>query len=161
LHRVSRDWAERVRTYFSDARRHATDRLEFWQIRIAHMPAAIPAASAIFVFIFAALLLLQPRVRQRLRTLWHLRVAQGSAMTPHLATIQYSEMLRLLARRGIRKAPAQTPFEFAASLPDGNLAAPVQELTTMYQAARFGGHATDPRRASSLLNNIQSFLRSQ
>ncbi|MGD0907842.1 MAG: DUF3488 and transglutaminase-like domain-containing protein [Candidatus Acidiferrales bacterium] len=161
LHRVSRDWAERVRTYFTDQRRRATDRLEFWQIRIARMPSVLPATFAILVFIFAALLLLQPRVRQRLRTLWHLRVARGDAMTPHLATIQYNEMLRLLARRGIRKAPAQTPFEFAASLPDGNLAVPVRELTTMYQAARFGGQATDLRQASSLLNHIQSFLRSR
>jgi hypothetical protein len=135
--------------------------LEFWQIRIARMPSVLPATFAILVFIFAALLLLQPRVRQRLRTLWHLRVARGDAMTPHLATIQYNEMLRLLARRGIRKAPAQTPFEFAASLPDGNLAVPVRELTTMYQAARFGGQATDLRQASSLLNHIQSFLRSR
>ena len=69
-------------------------------------------------------------------------------MTPHLATLQYNEMLRLLARRGIRKAPGQTPLEFATSLPDGNLAAPVHELTGMYQAARFGGQTADARQAS-------------
>jgi hypothetical protein len=80
-------------------------------------------------------------------------------MTPHLATLQYNEMLRLLERRGIRKAPGQTPLEFATSLPDGNLAGPVRELTTMYHAARFGGQASDPRRATSLLTRIQSFLR--
>jgi hypothetical protein len=125
------------------------------------MPSAIPATSAVLVFIFTVLVLLQPRVRQRLQMLWHLRVARAATMTPHLATIQYHEMLRLLARKGIRKRAAQTPFEFAASLPDGNLAAPVQELTTMYQAARFGGQATDVRQASSLLNNIQSFLRTK
>ncbi len=34
------------------------------------------------------------------------------------------------------------------------------ELTEIYQAARFGGQATDPRQASSLLSNIQSALRS-
>jgi hypothetical protein len=80
-------------------------------------------------------------------------------MTPHLATLQYNEMLRLLARSGIRKSPGQTPIEFATSLPDGNLATPVHELTTMYQAARFGGLPTDPRVASSLLDRIQTFLR--
>ena len=80
-------------------------------------------------------------------------------MTPHLATIQYNEMLRLLAGRGIRKGPCQTPLEFASSLPDSNLAAPVQELTTMYQASRFGGQTADARRATSILTQIQSFPR--
>ena len=80
-------------------------------------------------------------------------------MTPHLATIQYSEMLRLLARRGIRKTPAQTPLEFAASVPDVTLAGPVRELTAVYHAARFGGQPADPRRASSLLSRIQSLVR--
>jgi len=75
--------------------------------------------------------------------------------------MQYNEMLRLLAQQGIRKAPAQTPFEFATSLPDSNLATPVWELTDMYQAARFGGLTSDPRRASSLLRNIQAFFRSR
>ena len=105
------------------------------------------------------MLFLHPRVRQRLVTLWHLRVAPSGEMTPHLATIQYNEMLRLLAGRGIRKRPSQTPLEFAVSLPDANLAAPVQELTTMYQASRFGGQTADARRASSILNLIQSSLR--
>jgi hypothetical protein len=91
--------------------------------------------------------------------LWHLRISTPAAMTPHLATLQYNEMLRILARRGIRKAPGQTPLEFAASLPDGNLAPPVHELTAMYHAARFGGQASDSRRASSLLDSIQSFIR--
>jgi hypothetical protein len=93
-------------------------------------------------------------------TLWHLRISTASAMTPHLATIQYNEMLRLLSRGGIRKAPGQTPVEFASSLPDGNLAEPVQELTTMYQEARFGGQTSDPQRASSLLTVIQTHVQS-
>ena len=94
-------------------------------------------------------------------TLWHLRVSSAVAMTPHLATLQYNEMLRLLARRGIRKAPEQTPVEFAASLPDENLTAPVNQLTGMYQAARFGGQASDPRHSSSLLNRIRTLLQTR
>ena len=113
----------------------------------------------IFGTLFIGFLLLQPGIRQRLMTLWHLRISPASAMTPHLATLQYNEMLRLLARRGIRKAPGQTPQEFATSLPDANLSAPVHELTGMYQAARFGGQTANPRQASSLLNRIQTLLR--
>ena len=47
-------------------------------------------------------------------------------------------MLRLLARRGYRKADSITPLEFAASIPQSGLATPVGRLTEIYQAARFG-----------------------
>jgi len=145
LQRVSRDWTERLRKSFADARRLATDRLELWQSRAIHTAGFLPASFAILAGLSIFVLLLQPNVRQRLMTLWHLRVSTSTAMTPHLATLQYNEMLRLLSRRGIRKAPGQTPLEFAGSVPDGNLAEPVHELTAMYHAARFGGQASDPR----------------
>jgi hypothetical protein len=163
LRSVSRDWTGWLKKTFANAKHYATDRLETWQARATHSAAFPPAALAILFALCIAVLFLQPKIRQRLVTLWHLRISPTSAMTPHLATIQYNEMLRLLARRGIRKKPAQTPLEFATSLPDGNLATPVRELTTMYHAARFGGQVSDPRRASSLLTiiqtRIQSFIR--
>jgi protein-glutamine gamma-glutamyltransferase len=161
LHRVSRDWTERLTTAFSDMRRAAISRMERWQSQLVYKPTLVPAILAILGMLFAFVVLLRPEVRRRLVALWHLRVvAASSAMTPHLATLQYNEMLRLLARRGLRKPPGQTPFEFAASFPEKTLSGPVIELTEIYQAARFGGQPTDPRRASSLLNRIQSALRS-
>ncbi len=163
LQRVSRDWTEQLRRKFADARREATDWLEAWQARALHTAAFLPTSFAIISALCIFVILLQPGVRQRLMTLWHLRIATASAMTPHLATIQYNEMLRVLSRRGIRKSPGQTPLEFASSLPDGNLSEPVQELTTMYHEARFGGQTSDPRRATSLLaaiqTHVQTFLR--
>jgi hypothetical protein len=71
------------------------------------------------------------------------------------------EMLHVLGRGGIRKTPGQTPMEFAASVPDGTLAAPVFELTTIYQAARYGGKTADPQEASTLIDRIKSFLRAK
>jgi protein-glutamine gamma-glutamyltransferase len=156
---VSRNWTERVQAAFTEARLSATDWLEHWQSRIALAPEALPSFLTIFATLFVGFLLLQPGIRQRLMTLWHLRIAPSSAMTPHVATLQYNEMLRLLARRGIRKSPGQTPQEFAMSVPDANLAPPVFELTGIYQAARFGGQTTDLKQASSLINRIQSVLR--
>ena len=91
--------------------------------------------------------------------LWRMRILPAREMTPHLASLQYGEMLRVLAGSGIHKAPAQTPMEFAATLPDGNLAAPVFELTSIYQAARYGGKPADPQHASSLIDRIRAFLR--
>jgi transglutaminase-like putative cysteine protease len=159
LRQVSRDWSGWLGKTFVDARRFATDKLELWQTRLIYKRAFLPSVFGTLAALCIFVVLLQPKIRQRLMTLWRLRVSSTAAMTPHLATLQYSEMLRLLARRGIRKAPGQTPLEFATSLPNGNLAAPVRELTTMYHAARFGGQACDPRRASSLLRRIQSFIR--
>ena len=161
LQRVSRNWTERLQAAFTNARRLATERLERWQSRIVQAPAALPVSLAIFAALFLSVLLLQPGIRRRLMILWHLRISPAAEMTPHMATLQYNEMLRLLARRGIRKSPWQTPHEFATSLPDGNLAAPVHQLTGMYQAARFGGQTTDTRQASTLLTLIQSLLRSR
>ena len=76
-------------------------------------------------------------------------------MTPHLATLQYNEMLRLLARRGIRKAERRRRWNLPLRCRDGICAAPVHELTAMYQAARFGGKPADPQHASSLLDRIE------
>jgi len=159
LGRFSRDWAERIRTEFSSARLRATERLKLWQDRISRSPAGRMGFFVIFGVFVLAVLILRPEVRRRLMLMWQTRVLPARKMTPHLATLQYLEMLRVLARGGIRKADAQTPMEFAASLPDGTLAAPVFELTSIYQAARYGGKSADPQRASSLIDRIHKFLR--
>jgi len=159
LGRFSRDWAERIRTEFASARRYATEQLRLWQEKISRSPSGRTGVFVIFGVFVVAVLILRPEVRRRLALVWRTRVLPAREMTPHLATLQYLEMLRVLGRGGIRKNDAQTPMEFATSLPDGNLAAPVFELTSIYQAARYGGKPADPQRASSLIDRIHTFLR--
>jgi transglutaminase-like putative cysteine protease len=159
LGRFSRDWAERLRTEFASLRRRATNQLETWQSQVSRSPSERTGVFVIFGLFVAAVLILRPEVRRRLLLMWRTKVLPAREMTPHLATLQYLEMLRVLAGGGIRKTEAQTPMEFAASLPDGSLTAPVFELTSIYQAARYGGKAADPQRASSLIDRIQMFLR--
>jgi hypothetical protein len=161
IHRISTDWNQQIRANFEHARRLAINRIEQLQMRLTHSVTAIPAAIALLLGLSGFLLLLHPKVRKRLVELWHLRVMTSGTMTPHLASLHYREMLRLLERRGFRKAPAQTPLEFASSLPDPNLAAPVNELTSVYHAARFGGRLPDAHRASFLLDRIRLALRPQ
>ena len=159
LGRFSRDWAERLRAEFSGMRRRATNEMELWQSRVSRSAtgrAAVIGLLGVFAF---AVIILRPEVRRRFTLLWRTRVVPARQMTPHLATLQYLEMLRVLAQGGIRKTEAQTPMEFAASLPSGSLAAPVVELTSLYQAARYGGKPADPQRASSLIHRIREFLR--
>jgi protein-glutamine gamma-glutamyltransferase len=161
LGRFSRDWAERIRTEFASARRHATDQLKLWQDRVSRSPSGRTGVFLIFGVFVLAVVILRPEVRRRLTVMWRTRVLPSREMTPHLATLQYLEMLQVLAQGGIRKTDAQTPMEFAASLPDGSLAAPVFELTSIYQAARFGGKPADSQHASSLIDRIHTFLRAR
>jgi len=161
LGRVSRDWAEWIRIEFSNERHRATEQLKLWQDRVSRSPSGRTGILFVFGLFFFVVLILRPEVRRRFAVMWRMRVLPGRELPTHLATLQYGEMLRVLARGGIRKAPAQTPMEFAASLPDGNLAAPVFELTSIYQAARYGGKPADPQRASSLIARIQAFLRNR
>jgi len=161
LGRFSRDWVERVRIDFTDARRHATEKLRFWQDLISRSPVWRTVFFVCFGAFVLGVIILRPEVRRRLGVLWRTRILPAREMTPHLATLQYLEMLHVLGRFGIRKTPGQTPMEFATSLPDGNLAAPVFELTAIYQAARYGGKTADPQRATSLIASLSQFLRSR
>ncbi len=75
----------------------------------------------------------------RLTALWTLRVSHPRELTPRLASLHYSEMLRMLERRGFRKPVAATASEFAASIAQSELAAPVGRMTALYhiRAIRF------------------------
>jgi transglutaminase-like putative cysteine protease len=161
LGRFSRDWADKIRVDFTQARRHATEKLRIWQDVISRSSAGRTGFFICFGALALGVLVLRPEVRRRLLVFWRTRLLPARELTPHLATLQYVEMLHALARMGFRKMPDQTPMEFAASLPDGNLAAPVFELTSIYQAARYGAKPADPQLASSLISRIHQFLRSR
>ena len=92
---------------------------------------------------------------------WSLRARRGGNLTASLAALEYTEMLRLLEKRGWTKSPSQTPLEFAAAIPAADLSAPVAQLTEMYQSARFGNHPAPIEQMSSLLRSIRDLLRSR
>lgn len=161
LGRYSRDWAERLQADFASARSHATERLKALQDRMARSSTGRTEVFAMFGILAMGVLILRPEIRQRFTIVWRTKIRPSREMTPHLATLQYLEMLRVLGRFGFSKSAAQTPMEFATSLPDGNLATPVVEMTSLYQAARYGAKPTDPQQATSLIDRIQTFLRSR
>jgi len=61
------------------------------------------------------------------------------------ATIWYERVLRMLAKRGWQKSPAQTPAEFVAGLED-SVRGPVARFAEHYERARFGDSAEDAAR---------------
>lgn len=74
----------------------------------------------------------------------------------------YERMLRLLARRGFRRASSSTAREFAESL-GGHpvLHSPVAEITTLYERVRFGQEPlaqSERRRVDALLAALRSVV---
>jgi hypothetical protein len=158
LSRASRDWTSRWRERFEEARNAGAERVRAWQTRLASAPLWFPVTLAMLVI--AGLCARSRTLRERLLLAWQLR-ARDAALPPHTAALFYRRMLLLLERRGWRKSPAQTPLEFAASfsLSDDGAAAPVAQLTALYQASRFGGRGADAKTFAALLASLEAALR--
>jgi transglutaminase-like putative cysteine protease len=155
--RASRDWSLRTQRYIREKRRAAINWLKDLQRGLSASPYAWPVGIALLA---GALLALRWRgLSDYLTRQWGLRFGSQTEMSPRLATLQYQQMLRLLARRGMVKPPGQTPQEFAASIAAVELAAPVGQMTSLYQAARFGAHSAEIARMAHLLDNLKLLLR--
>jgi protein-glutamine gamma-glutamyltransferase len=74
----------------------------------------------------------------------------------------YGECLDSLSAQGKGKLPHVTPSEFAAAFPANGIGAQIQELTRIYNLARFGGEPVQEleiRRAYQLLRMIRLHCR--
>lgn len=96
-----------------------------------------------------------PRVvawrRERERRRRWLR-GEGSASD---AALLYRKMLAALERRGYQKGAAQTPLEFARSLPEPGLASSVEAFTAAYHALRYGSEAGAAARLAEMLERME------
>ena len=159
LQKSSRDLSERTRQYYQQKQREAMRLLLALDRRVEASPYFLPT---VLVFLVALLVYLRGRsliayVLARLA----LHARRGGNLTASLASLEYREMLRLLEKRGWRKAPSQTPLEFAAAIPAPDLATPVAQLTEIYQSARFGDHPARIEQMSALLRAIRDAVRSR
>ena len=71
----------------------------------------------------------------------------------------YERMARVLARRGLRKADAQTAQEFARKIEDERLREPVTRFTAAYECARFGNSGSDAQRLPELFAAVELATR--
>ena len=86
-----------------------------------------------------------------------LRTARRPEKAPQVAaSIWYERLLRLLARKGWQKLPAQTPDEFAEVIKDQQLKGQVIRFTGRYEKARFGSSAEDASQLSEIYEEIKS-----
>ena len=87
------------------------------------------------------------------------RARQGKAR-PEDATVLYLRLLRLLAGRGLARAPGQTPTEFVESVPEPARDL-IRDFTGLYLESRFGRAAASVPRLTALLARIQATLRAR
>jgi protein-glutamine gamma-glutamyltransferase len=159
LQKSSHDLGERAQWYVREKERTVFRWILALDRRIEASPYFLPT---ILVFLVALLLYMRGRaVIAYLLARYTLRVRRGGNLTASLAALEYREMLRLLEKRGWKKAPAQTPLEFAAAIPAPEVSAPVAQLTEIYQSARFGNHAVPIEEMSSLLGSLRDSIRSR
>ena len=154
----SADWTVTTRVKFRNLENRSIKALVAWQRSHSRLSLVVPALAALLL-----LVLRFPWIRALfdwLSLIWQTNLSSDQRNNPQLASRLYSELLRVLARRGLTRSEAQTPMEFADSLAlQPALAPAVREFTVLYAQARFGGAACDASRLRALLEKIRSVPR--
>ncbi|HET9402427.1 MAG TPA: DUF3488 and transglutaminase-like domain-containing protein [Candidatus Acidoferrales bacterium] len=157
----SRNLLSSMSDRFSRTYDATTKRMRAWQFRSSTHSWLVPV---LIVFAVGSVIVIGGRrFRAWLAQRWRL-IRAGSCRASgreasSLASLHYREMLHLLARRGFRKTETMTPQEFAASIPEPNVAARVDQMTQIYQTARFGNAFIDSTVAVALLRDIRFALK--
>jgi transglutaminase-like putative cysteine protease len=155
---VSTDWKEQWRRKIHRLEERTMERLMGWQRSHGLLRFLFP----FFLVLSLGLLRLgwlRPFFRW-LKFTWLANLPEKERNNPQMASRLYTELLRLLEKRGFSRRETQTPREFAASLAlQGGLAPTVQEFTDIYVQSRFGGLPCDAFRLRALLEKIRSAPR--
>ena len=155
---TSRNWSDHTQRYYREKQRQAIRLLMALDHRTEASPYFLPSVLA---FLIGLLIYLRGRpLIGYFIARWRVRARRGGNLTAPLASLEYREMLRLLEKRGWKKASSQTALEFASAIPADAIAAPVAQLTELYQSARFGDRPTPAAQMSALLRAIRETLRS-
>ena len=89
----------------------------------------------------------------------NLRFSRHPAAAPsQAAAVWYQRTLRLLARRGYEKKPAHTPTEFAATVLDPRLQAPLRRFTETYERARFADSQEHAKQLPQAFEEVEAAL---
>jgi transglutaminase-like putative cysteine protease len=156
--KTSREWTDQTWRALERQRHALVQRFKDWQWAVERF--GTWRAAVMVLLALALVAFVRGRaLREYLALEWGIHFGAREAVTPRLATLLYAQMLRVLARRGWKKAPGQTPREFVACIAQPEVAGPVGELTSLYQAARFGARATDAETMTGLLAEIKAMAK--
>lgn len=152
-----------TRGMWEGARAWARDKYEMmlkWaqrsQERVEHAPGRW-ALLGVGIAVALALLANLGRIARALHEAWLKTHPERSP--EQAAAMWYRRMARVLARRGVRKLPAQTAGEFANKIEDARLRGPVARFTNVYESARFGNSAEDAQRLPELFEEVEAATR--
>ena len=157
LQRSSKSWAESARDWFDTKQRAGKRWMGSWQVRRGALGYFVPGALVLVLLAMRFNFLAE--VFRRVRLYFNLRGTKKQGSDPQLASRLYTELLRMLARRGLRREETQTPLEFAAAVSAPGLGPAVREFTQLYAHARFGGAACNTSRLKELLDQVRAGLR--
>ena len=158
VHDSTRNWNDHMRAFYHREEQRVLHRILELDRRTEGSRYFLPG---VLVCLLVALFCLRGGWMVRFAVArWRLR-ARGGNVTASLASLEYSEMLRLLEKRGWTKPDSQTPREFAATIPASNISALVAQLTELYHSARFGTQPAPAEQMSSLLRTIRDSLRTR
>lgn len=158
LRKSSSDWRDEARQYGVAKEHQAMQYLLGLDQRVEASRFTLPS---ILVLLIALLIYIRGRKMMGYALArWRLRAGHAGNLTGSLAAFEYREMLRLLEKRGWKKAESQTPLEFAATIAEPQLAGPVAQVTELYQSARFGAHPAATDQISAVLRSLRELLRS-
>ncbi len=154
--RDSLDWGRRLEGWA----REQYDSLLMVARRTTNSLSAAPSQWGITGLVLAVLLVLGANATRLWRAVRKRLVASHPKKSPRAAaTIWYERALRTLAKRGLRKLPAQTPEEFAASISDAAVREPALRLTEHYERARFGDSAESASQLPELYEEVSAASR--
>jgi len=114
-----------------------------------------PLTWSVMALCGSVLLILGANAQRLWRAVMRRRVAARPEKSPRMAaTIWYERALRVMAREGFRKLPAQTPEEFLQSIANDHVRDSISRLTEHYERARFGASPEDAAALPELFAEI-------
>jgi protein-glutamine gamma-glutamyltransferase len=124
---------------------------ENWQRRLQRLSPLEMALCCVLVGLLAALPFL-PKAWRRIERRRTMRNPQRAPRTS--ASFWYMRMLKMMAKRGARKEPSQTPEEFTASISDPLMRHDVELFTEHYERARFAESVEDALKLPELYEEM-------
>jgi transglutaminase-like putative cysteine protease len=167
LHEMWREWIinydfsrqARLGTEITSGANHLQGTIHVWYMRkyaqilrrVRNISGAVTSGNVVLICALGLAIMALPFIPRGWRAFRRaslLKNPQGAPGTA--ASLWYGRMLRVMARRGIRKTPAQTPVEFASAIDDPQMQKSVVVFTEHYERARFAGSAEDAMRLPEL-----------
>ncbi len=121
------------------------------QRRLERLSPSEMALCCLLVGLLAALPFL-PKAWRRIQRTRTMRNPQRAPRTS--ASFWYMRMLKMMAKRGARKEPSQTPEEFTASIGDPLVRQHVERFTQHYERARFDESVEDAQMLPELFEEM-------